>query len=255
MGMLNFNADNLSLSFLNARQEAYLSNIKWHFLDIKGGLRNDVYKVNGIRTSEIVESYYQGEGTKDYMSLFVDARHDKFDDGYFPTRGVNAGLSYSWTFAGFGNAPRNFHILQADAKVVVPAGKVFAFIPSVNCRFLMGEEIPLPYFNAVGGSLAGRFVDQQIPFIGVTNLVAMDDIMTMFRADFRFRVAKNHYVTAIANYVRDCDTFRNYGVGKGWCGAGIEYSFNTIFGPLSANVHWSDLTHKVGLYLSAGFNF
>ena len=255
MGMLNFGNDNLSLKFFNIRQEAYLSNIEWHFLDIKGGLRNDVFKVNDIRTSEVVDSYYRDSSTNDYLSLFVDARHDKFNDGYFPTKGVNAGLSYSWTFAGFPGDVRNFHILQADAKVVVPGGRLFAFIPSVNCRFLMGEEIPLPYFNAVGGSLPGRFIDQQIPFIGVTNLVAMDDIMTMFRTDFRFRVAKNHYITGIANYVRDCDTFREYGDGKGWFGAGIEYSFDTIFGPLSANIHWSDLTRKVGVYISAGFNF
>ena len=119
----------------------------------------------------------------------------------------------------------------------------------------MGKEIPLPYFNAVGGSLPGRFIDQQIPFIGVTNLVAMDDVVTLFRTDLRFMIAKNHYITAIANYVRDCDTFKEYADGPGYFGAGIEYSFDTIFGPLTANVHWSDMTRKVGVYLSAGFNF
>jgi hypothetical protein len=44
-------------------------------------------------------------------------------------------------------------------------------------------------------------------------------------------------------------------VGSGYIGAGAEYSFDTIFGPLSANVHWSNLTGKVGVYLSAGYNF
>ena len=255
MRMLNFSNDNLNLSFFNARQEAYLSNIKWRFLDIKGGLRNDVFKVNDITLSDVVEEYVWNKDVNDFVSLFADARHDKLNDGYFPTRGVNAGVSYSWTFAGFPGNMNNFHILQADAKVVVPAGRIFAFIPSVNCRFLMGKEIPLPYFNAVGGSLPGRFIDQQIPFIGVTNLVAMDDVVTLFRTDLRFMIAKNHYITAIANYVRDCDTFKEYADGPGYFGAGIEYSFDTIFGPLTANVHWSDMTRKVGVYLSAGFNF
>lgn len=149
----------------------------------------------------------------------------------------------------------NFHTAQADAKVVVPIGNRFAFIPSINCRFLIGNDIPLAYFNAIGGSLPGRFVDQQLPFIGVTNLVAMENIMTLARADFRVKFLKNHYLTAIVNYVHDSELFSTYTDKIGHFGAGIEYSFDTIFGPLSANVHWSDLTNKVGVYLSAGFNF
>ena len=68
-------------------------------------------------------------------------------------------------------------------------------------------------------------------------------------------MARNHYLTGTLNYVRDSEKFMGYGKGPGNFGAGVEYSFDTIFGPLSANVHWSDFTGKVGMYLSAGFNF
>ena len=255
MGMLNFGTNNLSLDFFNARQEVYLSNIKWKFLDINGGLRNDIFNIKNIKSSQVIEEYDQTNLSNDFVSLFIDGRTDTFDDGYFPTKGVNAGVSYAWTFAGIPKMIHNFHTLQADVKVVVPAGDVLAFIPSLNCRFLMGGEIPLAYFNAIGGSLPGRFVDQQIPFIGVTNLVAMENIMTLFRTDFRFRLARNHYLTGIVNYVRTSEDFMQYGKGMDNFGAGVEYSFDTIFGPLSANVHWSDFTGKVGVYLSAGFNF
>ena len=103
--------------------------------------------------------------------------------------------------------------------------------------------------------MPGRYVNQQIPFVGVTHLSAMKNMMTLIRTDYRFRLANNHYVTGILNYLRDCDTFREYGVGPGYFGVGAEYSFDTIFGPLSANVHWSNMTHKVGFYISAGYNF
>ena len=168
---------------------------------------------------------------------------------------MSAGLSYSWTFAGFPNPVNRFHTLQADAKVVVPAGHIFAFIPSFNVRFLLGDDVAVPYFNAIGGSLAGRYVDQQIPFIGVTNLSAMKNILTVFRTDYRFRLMKNHYVTAIFNYARDCDDFMSYVEGLGYFGAGLEYAYDTIFGPFKANVHWSNLSKTVGVYLSAGYNF
>ena len=129
------------------------------------------------------------------------------------------------------------------------------FIPSVNFRFLLGDEIPVAYFNVVGGSLPGRYIDQQMPFIGVTNLSAMKNILTIYRADLRFKLMKNHYITGIFNYARDCDDFSEYAYGAGYMGAGVEYSYDTIFGPLSARVQWSDITNKLGFFLSAGYSF
>ena len=255
MNLLNFRDNTLNFNFYDAKQELYLSNIKWKRLDINVGLRNDFFNVRNLKSSQIMGDYDVSLLRNNFMSLFADGRTDTFDDGYFPTKGMSAGLSYSWTFAGFPNPVNRFHTFQADTKVVIPAGNIFAFIPSFNVRFLLGEDVPVPYFNAIGGSLAGRYVDQQIPFIGVTNLSAMKNVLTVFRTDYRFRLMKNHYVTAIVNYARDCDDFRSYVEGLGYFGAGLEYAYDTIFGPFKFNVHWSNLSKTVGVYLSAGYNF
>lgn len=255
LNMLNFGTNNLSLSYLCAKQEFYLSNIKWKRFDIKGGIRNEVFNIRNIKSTEIIGNYDFDQLNNDFVSLYLDARTDTFDDGYFPTRGVNAGVSYAWTFAGFPHRFNHFHTVQADAKTVLPIGDVFAFIPSFNFRFLLGGDIPVAYFNAIGGSLPGRYIDQQMAFPGVTNLYAMKNMLTIYRTDFRFTLAKNHYLTGILNYARDCDDLRNYALGPGYFGAALEYSFDTIFGPLSANIHWSDITRKVGFYLSAGYSF
>ena len=255
MNTLNFGNNVLSLSYFNARQEFYVSNLKWKKLDVRVGLRNDVFDVRNIKSEQIIGDYDFSQLKNDFISIFVDGRTDTFNDGYFPTKGINAGASYSWTFGGFPRGFNHFHTVTADAKVVVPAGEIFAFIPSANVRFLLGNDVPVAYFNAVGGSIAGRYVDQQLPFIGVTNLHAMKNLLTMARMDFRFRLMRNHYLTGIVNYVRDGDSFKDYLVGLGYFGAGLEYAFDTIFGPLKANVHWSNMTNKVGFYISAGYNF
>jgi NTE family protein len=98
-------------------------------------------------------------------------------------------------------------------------------------------------------------VEQQMPFVGINNLSAMKNILTVFRTDYRFRLAKNHYMTGILNYARDCDRFDGYTQGLGYFGAAVQYSYDTIFGPMTFNVHWSDLTQKVGIYFSVGYNF
>ena len=255
MNLLNFRDNTLNFNFLDAKQEIYLSNIKWKRMDIRAGLKNDFFNVRNLKSAQILGDYDLSLVKNDFVSLFADARTDTFDDGYFPNRGVNAGLSYSWTFMGFPNHINGFHTVEADAKVVLTAGEHFAFIPSFNVRFLLGEEIPVPYFNAVGGSIAGRYVEQQIPFEGVTNISAMKNILTVYRTDYRFKIIRNHYVLAKFNYARDCDHFLNYADGLGYFGCALEYAFDTIFGPIKANVHWSNITDKVGLYFSAGYNF
>lgn len=255
LNMLNFGNNRLSFSMLHAKQEVFLSNIKWKKFDIRSGIRNDVFNVKNIKSSQFIGDYDLSSLSNDFISVFADGRTYTFDDGYFPTKGVNAGLSYSWTFAGFPQKIHNFHTLRLDAKVVVPVGDVFTFIPSFDFRFLFGQEIPVAYFNAIGGSLPSRYVDQQMPFIGANHLSAMKNILTLYRTDFRFKIVKNHYLTGIFNYARDCDFFKDYATGLGYFGVGLEYSFDTIFGPLTANIHWSNITNKVGFYLSAGYSF
>ena len=253
--MLNFGTSRMSLSILKAKQELFLSNMKWKLFDVRAGLRNEIINIRNIKSDQVMGDYDFSFLSNDFVSAFAESRADTFDNGYFPKRGFTAGVSYAWVFSGFPNKFHNFHTVQVDAKGVIPGGDFFAFIPSFNVRFLLGDDIPVAYFNAMGGSLPGRYVDQQIPFLGIVNLSAMKNILTVFRTDYRFRLAKNHYITGIVNYARDCDQFKEYVQGLGYFGVAAEYSYHTIFGPLSFNVHWSNITKKPGFYLSAGYNF
>ena len=256
LSTLNIWEHKLGFSFLHAKQEVYLSNMTWRQFDFNVGLRNEVFHIRNIKSSEILGDYDFSQLNNDFVSLFATGRTDTFDDGYFPTRGVKAQVNYAWTFAGFPKDFHNFHTIYAGVKGAMSIGDVFAYIPYANVRFLLSAyEVPVAYFNAIGGSLAGRYVDQQLPFMGLTNLWAMKNIMTMGGMDFRFRLHKNHYLTGVVNYVRDCDHFDTYLEGLGYFGAGVEYAYDTIFGPIKANIHWSNMTNKVGFYISAGFNF
>ena len=256
LSFLDFSPTRFNLSYLNVREEFFFSNMQWSLFDLRAGIRNDYFNVRSAMSSDAISGDYDlGQLSNDYLSLFLNARSDTFDDGYFPAQGYSVGVSYGWTFAGFPQRFNNFHAVQIDGKAVVPGGRVFSFIPSVNFRFLLGGDVPLAYINAMGGTLAGRYVDQQIPFVGVNSVSAMRNILTVFRTDFRFRVAKSHYVTAILNYARDSDDFSTYTKGLGHFGAGVEYSYDAFFGPMSLNLHWSSLTKRFGAYLNIGFYF
>lgn len=253
----DISASSFNLKYFSTVQEIYMSNLKWYMFDTRLGVRNNYFGVRSLMSSSYISDGYDLKlMSNDYMSLFADARADTFDDGYFPRKGLSGGVSYEWVFAGFPNSFRSFHVVSGDFKAIVPGGEIFAFIPSVNFRFLFGQSIPIPYMNAIGGSMAGRYFDHQIAFIGKTSIASTKKLLTVFRTDFRLKAAKNHYVKWILNYARDSDTFKDYiGPEIGWFGTGVEYSYDAFFGPISANLHWSNITHKVGFYLSLGYNF
>ena len=107
--------------------------------------------------------------------------------------------------------------------------------------------------------MAGRYLDQQIPFIGINNAAAMQKIVGVARSDFRFKLFKNNYLTAMANYALTCNEISDFkdvsAKVSGYFGGGVQYTYNSIIGPVGLNVHWSEYTHNLGLYFSLGFDF
>ncbi len=255
LNVFNLKDNTLNFRYLSTKQEVYLSKRNLRMFDFKAGFRNEYFHIKDFRYSEEVDSFDRRYLDNDYLSVFFDADFDNLNNGYFPTGGMKIGVSYSWSFAGFPHGFDNFHTVAADIKGVIPFGKRVALIPSASCRFLLGGDIPVPYVNIIGGSLAGRYLDQQLPFPGVSSTAVAKDILTVYRADLRVHVGKKHYITGIVNYLRDSDTFAGYIYGPGYFGAALEYSYDSIIGPLTANVHWSNITNRVGVYLSIGCNF
>ena len=261
---IGMTATTMRLKYFDTVQEAYLSKVAWSLFDLKGGFRNRYFMVRSLSNEVTSPGYIPGLDyrllSNDYMSLFLNGRADTFDDGYFPHSGFTAGLDYEWVFGGTPNSISAFHVISADAKGVIPARRIFSFIPSASVRFLLGQA-PLAYMNFAGGSVPGRYFGQQMAFVGRNNVVPMRNILTLFRTDFRFEVARHHYLTGIVNYARDCNTFGDYlspDAGN-WFGAGIEYAYDAFFGPVKADLHWSNIDMSanggLGFYIGIGYNF
>ena len=250
--------NNFRINNTNIREEFYLSNIKWSKFFLKTGFRNDYYNISSILSERSIWNYNSDQLKNNYLSLFLDGRNDSLDDGYVPTSGHSVGISYRWVFGGFPNRFNKFHAVQFDAKKVY-GGDSFAFIPSLNASVLFGSEVPIQFANTMGGSMAGRYLEQQMPFIGINNAASMSKMLGIARADLRVKLYRNNYLTGIYNYavsVDDIDDFNYWGTKVyDYHGFGLQYTYNSIVGPISANIHWSDYTHSAGAYVSIGFDF
>ena len=239
-------------------QKLYFSDLNWKKADVRLGIKNEYVDVTSLlSTSLIPEGYDRQSLRNDYLIFFTEGRADTYDNGYFPTRGYTVGGSYNYVLGGLINEIDPAHIVQFDASKVFRTGKVLDIIPSVYARFAFGENMPMVFMNLAGGSLAGRYLEQQVPFIGVNHAIALEN--KMFKADlkFRFHLTDNNWLSLNGSIVKHSDAIDSdlLWTGQTISGVSLEYAYNTIMGPLKFNVHYSDLTRKVGAYFSFGYDF
>ena len=96
-----------------------------------------------------------------------------------------------------------------------------------------------------------------MPFIGINYADIFPNSAAVVRLDFRTRIGKKHYVTAIGNVARYGGSVDHLfgSSGSGIWGAGVKYAYDTPIGPLGINVHYSDHNNKVGAYVNIGYYF
>ena len=252
-----FGDGEMNLSYSNNRFETYLSNIKWINLDLNMGVRADAYRLGSLlASSEVPELGLDDASRNIFLGAFFNGHADTFDNGYFPTKGFNIGVDYSWVFGGLVDKIDAFHSVRFDFKTVANLGHKVTVLPSANLRFLFGNSTPIAYANAVGGSLSGRYLDQQLSFIGVPNAVVMQKYLATAGVDLRVRLTKNNYVAALLDFGDSASSFKDMAKGDSmFLGAGLEYSYNSVIGPVRANIGWSTLTRSLGAYVGVGFDF
>ena len=244
----------------------------------------------------------------DYESVntfgtFAYLRYDNLNKSRFPTRGIKGQIDFEWKDGVF-NSKRveKLHfgsvVFGVEGYIPIVENRV-VLIPQLYGSFLFGKgavngssmgwnemfrgPVPMyPYMNnIVGGIEMGRYIDQQLPFIGLNKTSLAFNNMAILRADIRVRLFKNHYLTAMANYGRssidfksffkdggtllwpqledaDADGGKSFGYNynaSNWWGAGIRYSIDTKVGPLSLDISSSNVSRKVNIYFSFGYFF
>ena len=250
----------VNLAMLHCLVEAYLSNMQWSFFDVKLGVRNQYYNGYSADSSHLLvekDSPIHSGKRFNIPSVFMDGRVETLDNGYFPTKGVSAGIegqiATDWLTRGL---DRNhfYGIVSMDGTFPFGMGRL-TFVPQVAARFIFGNDVPFPLTNMLGGIFRGHYMDQQVPFVGLNEIALLDDHMMMARLDARYRIAKNHYASVMGNVAYSFGGFNQFSQGTLFTGVGLGYGFNTVAGPLRAQLHWSTLTRRVGVYVSFGYNF
>ena len=179
------------------------------------------------------------------------------DKKYFPDKGMSFRADYSLYTDNMvnydGHAP--FSALSADFEPTVRLTRRVYLLPALYGRVLIGRDIAIPYLNYVGGEVAGRYMNQQLPFYGIHNLQVFDNSVVVGRLQLRYRLGMRHYITLTGNYAKQSESFFDILKGDDVWGGGAGYAYNSIIGPISVTFDMSNWDQKLGVYFNLGYYF
>ncbi len=220
------------------------------------GLRFENYSYKKVLFQEGSNHPYDF-GNENFLGYFVQLQYDAMDHAYFPTRGGSAMASYvlyTDNFAEYkGRVP--FSAIRGHIGVVIPVTRRFAVLPDIYGRALIGKNIPYAKFNFLGGDVPSRYINQQLPFLGINGAAVMDKVLFLGSLKLRQRLGKIHYVSLAANYALSSSKIKDIFHEKALFGCGLGYGINSILGPLEATLGYANHGHDVNFYLNLGYKF
>lgn len=237
---------------------------------------------------EVTDKDYEPINT---LGAYVSFISDNLDRNRFAERGVKSSANFSWKAKQI--VKGKMHDLSLGSVYFSFEGYIpvlkdrLAIIPQMYGSFLFGKGAvngtelswspnfrgPVPVYplfnNMLGGSEMGKFIDHQIPFIGLNKLSYEYNNLAVLRTDIRVRLFKRHFLTAMFNYGRSGIDIKNFFKDDGipqWSyyydtnssnawGAGLRYSIDSKIGPISLDISSSNYSPTVNVYFSLGYYF
>ena len=280
----------MNMHFLQHKFRVYLSENYSRTISIGAGLEAELLTPRKVMylNHEAVDMDSKPVNT---LGSFAYLHYDNLNKPSFATRGVTGKINFNWKdmmFSSNGTSPLGYGSVVFGFEGYVPIiENRLVLIPQLYGSMLFGKGAvngttkswnpvfngPVPAYpamnNVIGGAEMGRYIDQQLPFIGVNKISLAFNNVGIARLDIRTRVYKNHYVTGIVNYARSSVDMNNFFKEKdelqwgslydynasNWWGAGVRYSIDTKLGPLNFDVSSSNISKNVNLYFSIGHYF
>jgi len=235
--------------------DANITNLLFYFkLKFALGVKYENFNYNSFVYKNFDDLKYR---SADYISYYAHVVYDSRNKKNFPSKGNVFTADYSFVTRNFRHIKDQppFSAVKAEWETYIPVTDRFVIAPAVRARLVLGDSIPFPFYNAIGGFVSGRYAEQQLPFAGVGNLEVVDEAVLIPSIMFRQRLWKKHYISLIGNVLfcapKTLDLFNEipkYGVSLG-------YGFDTFFGPLEGIFYYSNRGDRFKFYVNLGLTF
>lgn len=192
-----------------------------------------------------------------YYTLFAGFKFNSQDDEYFPTKGARASAHYEFVTDNVSkfNSPNAFSTIIASWESAIAFGQKFVLQPRISGRWLPVSKTPFVYRNAVGGGMTAKYLPQQLPFVGISNFELVRNTLLVFDVKMRYEILNRNYVTLLAAVLAEQDKIKHMDKANYLEGFGLQYSYDSKFGPVEALLSYSPHCRRPYFFVSVGFDF
>lgn len=242
---------------LNANMtKFYISGYSFRNFDFEIGAKMDNFFVKNFALEKSIPSWTYPVETKNYFGIYMDVTSNSLNANTASGTGINFDLKSNYYLLSSDTKFSRFATFQLNLRTAFQISPHFNLSPSLFFRTIVSEEIPLLYGNMAGGWDKGRYLEQQIPFIGINYMETFDKTLTVLRCDFQYQITERQSVAAIVNYGNHVHDIKDYFNANDMWGWGIAYGYNIPFvGPARFGLHWSNKETGTRFMFSLGYNF
>ena len=231
----------------------------WNKVQVSAGLDFEHYNYHDLLSLEPVDALMFRN--KSLFTYFAGLLYNSLNGRSVPTKGMAWSAMYHLytddLFRYGDHTP--ISAFSAHWRSCFTPLKNFTIIPSVDGRVLSGDDnYTFVITNMVGGNIAGRYMPQQIPFVGINRAELASGSLIVAGLELRQRIFKNQYISVKGNYGRNSGKIHELfeaSRSSDMVGTGIGYMYNSFLGPLEIQLNWSNQTKKLGWYAGFGFVF
>jgi NTE family protein len=256
---------------VNSRLELYAEDARMVYGNVRFGA---AYEMEPFENYLDNQMHWEGWDFRSrWLSTFASLRYDTLNESYFPTRGFRLKLDTRYVFDGFSTFLEDegmeageyyegevspYSVGTVHASVAVPLGRVVVLQPSVYAGWQTEQPGHMNFIHtlAAGGTVAGRYIDNQIPFFGFSQgFFICGSYAATAQLDVRFRLNHKNFLTLRGGVFQDKEVLADLVRTRPTAYAvGAEIGQKTVVGPMKFGAQWCDKT-GFSVALSVGFDF
>lgn len=248
---------NYNVTFNHHQAQLSLLNIDIKNIAMDISARWDYYNYSSV----LVSSKLPNEGFKvdndHYFSYHANFHYNSEDDWNFPTRGAKFLAEYAYYTDNFAQYHHHagFSEVSASWRITLGLGKRFSLQPLLYGRALYGSEIPQVRQNMIGGLWFGHYIEQQMPFAGISHFEFAKPHFLACQLKLQKQITNNNFVLLkVAGAQHGDNTADLFKHSLIW-GCQLAYYYRSMFGPVGGAISYSNHTDKPSLFINLGFEF
>ncbi|MFA7117027.1 MAG: patatin-like phospholipase family protein [Bacteroidales bacterium] len=239
------------------------------FMHIETGVKYENMFYKSCLTINNYNPWYEEDVRAHIFSPYFLLEVNTYDKDKFPTKGFNLKCQADYYFSHlrkaefnkFGDASVSFDInysFMDDKLVLVPKIYSRMIFPSSDVDkngYINENDVPFSYRNMMGCYEAGRYFEQQTPYIGLNSPEMCYNFLTVVGLKARYTIYPKFYyrVQTVISY--DCPSLQDFYRDEISFALSMGLAFDSMIGPISLDTHWSTITNSFGAYFNLGFYF